>query len=180
MFIENGGCVFPYRLKTCSGPRRNHRQIGRLWCIFTARNSPLLSMEFLGVTLLTVLKMLVSTFVGVLFTQSGFDKLFDYAANLQYLREYFKNSILAGTAELLLPTITLLELSAGLLSLLGVVMLFITGSELVAFYGLLLGAISIIGLFAGQRLTKDYPGAAGIVPYFILISFGIYLYISRI
>lgn len=136
-------------------------------------------MEFLGVTVLTVLKILVAAFTGVLFTQSGLDKLFDYSGNLQYLRDYFRQSILAGTADLLLPTITLLEVASGLVSLLGVVML-LFGNELPAFYGLLLSAISLLSLFAGQRLAKDYAGAASLVPYFLLIVFGIYLYVGRL
>lgn len=136
-------------------------------------------MEFLGVTVLTVLKLLVAAFTGVLFTQSGLDKLFDYTGNLQYLRDYFKKTILAGTADLLLPTITLLEVASGLVSLLGVALL-LFGNELPAFYGLLLSGISLLSLFAGQRLAKDYAGAASLVPYFLLIVFGIYLYVGRL
>lgn len=136
-------------------------------------------MEFLGVTVLTVLKLLVAAFTGVLFTQSGLDKLFDYTGNLQYLRDYFKKTILAGTADLLLPTITLLEVASGLVSLLGVGLLFFD-NELPAFYGLLLSSITLLGLFTGQRLAKDYQGAAGLVPYFLLITFGIYLYVGRL
>jgi hypothetical protein len=136
-------------------------------------------MEFLGVTVLTVLKMLVAAFTGILFTQSGLDKIFDYAGNLQYLREHFKKSILAGTADLLLPTITLLEVTAGFVSLLGLAML-LFGNELPAFYGLLLSAISLICLFTGQRVVKDYAGAAALVPYFLLVAFGIFLYVGRV
>jgi hypothetical protein len=31
------------------------------------------------------------------------------------------------------------------------------------------GAASISALFFGQRIAKDYPGAAVLVPYFILM-----------
>jgi hypothetical protein len=38
-----------------------------------------------------------------------------------------------------------------------------------------LGALSILALFFGQRVAKDYPGAAVLVPYFILLLILIYL-----
>ena len=41
------------------------------------------------------------------------------------------------------------------------------------FYGFVVVAMTIIFLFAGQRIAKDYLGAADLVPYFILIMLGI-------
>jgi len=41
------------------------------------------------------------------------------------------------------------------------------------FYGFVVLAITLIALFAGQRLAKDYIGAADLIPYFILIMLGI-------
>jgi len=38
---------------------------------------------------------------------------------------------------------------------------------------LLLLAVTILILFFGQRVAKDYLGAADLVPYFILIMLGI-------
>jgi hypothetical protein len=37
------------------------------------------------------------------------------------------------------------------------------------------GAASITALFFGQRIAKDYPGAAVLVPYFLLIAFLMFL-----
>ena len=39
----------------------------------------------------------------------------------------------------------------------------------------LIGAASITALFFGQRVAKDYPGAAVLVPYFILMLVLMYL-----
>jgi hypothetical protein len=36
-------------------------------------------------------------------------------------------------------------------------------------------AFSILALFFGQRMAKDYPGAATLVPYFLLALAAIYL-----
>jgi hypothetical protein len=46
---------------------------------------------------------------------------------------------------------------------------------MVAFYGALTAGVAILGLFFGQRVAKDYAGAAVLVPYFLLALAGVYL-----
>jgi hypothetical protein len=43
------------------------------------------------------------------------------------------------------------------------------------FYASVLGALSITALFFGQRVAKDYAGAAVLIPYFILLILMMYL-----
>jgi hypothetical protein len=45
----------------------------------------------------------------------------------------------------------------------------------IAFYGAILSAAAITALFFGQRIAKDYAGAAVFVPYFLLTLVAIYL-----
>jgi hypothetical protein len=45
----------------------------------------------------------------------------------------------------------------------------------VAFYGAVISAVAITALFFGQRMAKDYAGAAVLVPYFLLALVAIYL-----
>jgi diacylglycerol kinase len=45
----------------------------------------------------------------------------------------------------------------------------------IAFYGAVVSALSILALFFGQRMAKDYAGAAVLVPYFLLCLVAIYL-----
>ena len=42
-------------------------------------------------------------------------------------------------------------------------------------YSLTKGQAAIIALFFGQRIAKDYAGAAVLVPYFLLTLVAIYL-----
>ena len=49
------------------------------------------------------------------------------------------------------------------------------GSTLLIFCASVLGAASLAALFFGQRVAKDYPGAAVIVPYFLLMLAMMYL-----
>jgi hypothetical protein len=120
----------------------------------------------------TFVKMLTPTFMAILFLQSGLDKLLNYKGNLSYFQDHFKNSPLSKTVGVLLPTITLLELAAGFMSAIGVVGLF-SGSEIWAFWGLILSALSLICLFFGQRLAKDYGGAGVLTGYFLICLIGL-------
>jgi hypothetical protein len=71
--------------------------------------------------------------------------------------------------------ITILEISAGTLNAVGCVLIISLRDPIVAFYGAILSAMSILALFLGQRLAKDYAGAAILVPYFLLTLVAIYL-----
>jgi hypothetical protein len=120
----------------------------------------------------TFVKMLAPAFMAILFLQSGIDKLLNYKGNLAYFQDHFKNSPLSKTVALLLPTITVLELAAGALSAIGVVGL-LNGTEIWAFWGLLIGAASLICLFFGQRVAKDYGGAVSLTGYFLICLTGL-------
>ncbi len=135
-------------------------------------------MELLSFPVLLLVKLLFAAFNGVLFTQSGLDKVFHYQGNLDYFKDHFKKSPLASTVGLLMPVITLLETSAGLISLAGLVLL-LAGSDLgptTAALGMCLGGVSLVSLFFGQRLAQDYAGAATLVPYFLMTMAGLALY----
>ena len=115
-----------------------------------------------------LLQLLVSAFLAVLFLQSGLDKVFDRAGNRAYLDEHFAKSPLAGTVGPMFLTVTILEVTAGVLSGLGVLQLLVFRSSALAFYGALIAAANLVALFFGQRVSKDYAGAAALVPYFLL------------
>jgi hypothetical protein len=122
-----------------------------------------------------ILQILTSAFLAVLFLQSGIDKIVDRRGNLEFLQGHFAKSPLAGTVPLLLTVITVLEIAAGALSAIGCAMIILTRDPMVAFYGAVISAIAIVALFFGQRIAKDYAGAAVLVPYFLLTLVAIYL-----
>ena len=122
-----------------------------------------------------LLQILVSAFLAILFLQSGIDKVVDRRGNLEFLKGHFAKSPLAGTVPVLVTIITILEIAAGGLSAIGCVLILLIRDPTVAFYGAAIGAISITALFFGQRMTKDYAGAAVLVSYFLLALVAIYL-----
>jgi len=126
-----------------------------------------------------LLQILVSAFLAILFLQSGIDKVADRRGNLEFLQGHFAKSPLAGMVPSLVTVITILEIAAGALSAIGCALIMITRDPTVAFYGAVISAMSITALFLGQRIAKDYAGAAVLVPYFLLTLVAIYLLASH-
>ena len=122
-----------------------------------------------------LLQILVALFLAILFLQSGLDKVLDRRGNVEWLRGHFAKSPLAGMVGVMVSVITILELAAGILSALGCVLILIKHDSMLAFYGAVIAAVSLIALFFGQRIAKDYAGAAVLVPYFLLSLVAIYL-----
>lgn len=114
-------------------------------------------------------------FTAILFVQSGMDKVLDWKGNLEWLTGHFAKTPLAGMVPMMLAAITLMELTTGLVAAAGIVSFFLTASLKVIFYSGVLGAASITSLFFGQRIAKDYTGAAVLVPYFLLTLAVMYL-----
>ena len=126
---------------------------------------------------LYLVQVLVSAFLAILFLQSGIDKVVDRRGNLEWLKGHFAKSPLARMVPAMVFAITVLEIAAGMLSAIGCVLIVFLGDSGVAFYGAAVAALSILALFFGQRIAKDYAGAAVLVPYFLLTLIGIYLFV---
>ena len=113
--------------------------------------------------------------ICILFIQSGLDKVFDWKGNIEWLTGHFSKSFLSRFVPIMLAKLTVLELATGILSGVGITYFLIYGSTAVIFWAATLGALTVVGLFFGQRVAKDYAGAAILVPYFILLIIMIYL-----
>jgi hypothetical protein len=122
-----------------------------------------------------LLQIFGSVFLAILFLQSGIDKVIDYRGNLEWLKGHFAKSPLGGVVAILLAALTILEAAAGALSAIGCLLLIISRETTLAFYGAVTSAVALIALFFGQRMAKDYAGAAVLVPYFLLTLVAIYL-----
>jgi uncharacterized membrane protein YphA (DoxX/SURF4 family) len=122
-----------------------------------------------------LMQILASAFLAILFLQSGIDKILDRHGNFEWLKGHFAKSPLAGIVPALLICITILEVAAGVLSAVGCVVVILARDSTVAFYGAAISAVAVLALFFGQRIAKDYAGAAVLVPYFLLVLVAMYL-----
>lgn len=121
------------------------------------------------------MQLLAAAFLAILFLQSAIDKIIDRRGNLDWLKGHFAKSPLAGIVPALLICITILEAAAGVLSGVGCLLIIVLKDSTIAFYGAILSATAITALFFGQRIAKEYAGAAVLVPYFLLTLVAIYL-----
>lgn len=117
----------------------------------------------------------VAAFFSILFLQSGFDKVSNFRENLSSIASIFRETFLSALAPFLFIILTISEVLAGLFSAYGVVEIIIHNNPQIALYGALLSMASLLFLFFGQRIAKDYGGASGITSYFIVSIIAIYV-----
>lgn len=118
----------------------------------------------------------VGSFLAVLFLQSGLDKVFDWSGNKAYISGYLEKTPFRPVSGFLFLVITLLEVAAGIVSAAGVLSVVLLQSPLLGLVGALLATASILSLFLGQRLAKDYASAAAMVPYFLVTVVALVLF----
>ena len=123
-------------------------------------------------------RFLVTAFFAIVFGQSALDKWFDREGNLSYLRDHFKSSPLPP--ELVGPILSLLTAIEGLAALLCALgLVFFSwrnpGYNL-ASCGVALSGFALVSLIIGQRLAKDYAGAAVVASYFAVALVGLLLF----
>ena len=117
--------------------------------------------------------LLVLVFFLIVFIQSGLDKIFDYKGNLNFLKDLLKIYFSPTLIELALISVTILELTSGILCLIGIINFVFNDSNFIGLLGLIVGSIALLVLLFGQRVSKNYDGAKTIAIYFILAMIGI-------
>ena len=118
----------------------------------------------------------ISVFLGIVMAQSGFDKIFNWVGELDFITGKFAKTPLANFSVFGLIQVTLFEIISGLLSIFGSIMALFYNDYSYGIMGLILAASSLAILMLGQRISKDYEGAAVLVPYYILTMFGLFVY----
>jgi hypothetical protein len=117
----------------------------------------------------------VTAFFAVAFGQSALDKWLDRKGNLDYLSGHFATTPLRGLVPLLFWTITVLESIAGVLCGLGALQVLFTAGTGLALWGLVFAILSLLALFLGQRVAKDYGGAVVLASYYAVALLGLVL-----
>ena len=114
-------------------------------------------------------------FLTITFVQSGYDKLFYWKDNLDWLKNHFSKTVLKNLVPQALVIILVLELIIGVLAIAGIFNLLRNGDRTYGFYAAVLSCVTLLLLLFGQRLAKDYDGARTIVIYFIPAAGAVYL-----
>ena len=125
------------------------------------------------VSILTIIQSLIGFFIAAALVQSGLDKITDRKGNMDWLMGHFSKTFLSSSVFIMLTVVTLLELAGGLLCGIGALMVLFGECSLWLMYGLTISGVNFLMLFFGQRIAKDYEGAAALVGYFILVILGL-------
>lgn len=110
---------------------------------------------------------LLLLFLIVTFLQSGYDKLFYWKDNLNWLKQHFSKTIIKNNVPIALGLILVLELITSILGIVGAIELLVGSTTKYGYYAGVLGSITLLCLLFGQRLAKDYDGARTIVIYLV-------------
>ncbi|WP_035646758.1 MULTISPECIES: hypothetical protein [unclassified Flavobacterium] len=117
---------------------------------------------------------LILAFLALTFLQSGYEKIFYWKDNVEWLKGHFANTPLKNQVPLALLHLLILELISGILSVVGAIQLLLNSGREFGFYGAIFSCISLLMMLFGQRLAKDYDGARTIVIYFIPAVMAVY------
>jgi uncharacterized membrane protein YphA (DoxX/SURF4 family) len=121
-----------------------------------------------------ITSILILIFLAITFLQSGYDKLFYWKDNVDWLKGHFAKTPLKNQVPLALLNILILELISGILCVVGGIELFVNNGRIFGFYGAVFSCVTLLMLLFGQRLAKDYDGARTIVIYFIPAILAVY------
>jgi|SRR5690606_41977790 len=120
-------------------------------------------------------ELLLLLFLIITFIQSSMDKVLDWKGNLSWLKGHFSKTPFRNLVPLLLGSIMITELLAGILCVIGFYLICMGGGATVAFWGAMVACLALLMLFLGQRIAKDYDGARTIAIYFVPAVFLVYL-----
>ena len=125
-------------------------------------------MRILNFNAIEIVHILSSIFFAIVFFQSGIDKIIDRKGNLNFFENHFKNTLFHKIYTHALTALMLLELIAAILCAYGCIYSIVYKDTGFIFYGLLVTSFVLLSLLLGQRIAKDYIGAADLTIYFIL------------
>ena len=130
-------------------------------------------MSILNFNNVEIAQILVSIFFSIVFFQSSIDKINDRQGNLKFFNHHFEGTFFQNYTSISLNFLALLEITSAFLCCFGIFYKLSYHDSIFIYYGLLMIAIVLLSLLLGQRLAKDYAGAADITIYFILCIFTI-------
>ena len=120
-------------------------------------------------------QILIIIYILITFAYSALEKVFQWKESIDYYRSHFKDTFMEKLIPPSLLLVIFLEVTTVVLLAWGIYDLILLNQKQTGFYGLILAAITLLGLMIGQRVAKDYGGAMLITVYFILTVFGVFL-----
>ena len=108
-----------------------------------------------------------SGFLSIFFLHAGLDRVLDRRGNVMRFRVAFDKTPMRRPIGAWLTLLTLGEVMAGIVSAAGCLAMVFSREPAMAFAGAVLGTMTLLLLFFGLRLGRDYAAASATVPYFV-------------
>lgn len=124
-----------------------------------------------------IIKMFILVFVCFTFLFSAIEKTTDWNGQLSWFKNHFENTILRPQIKALLLVLIILDYTTGLLSILGIFEVLFYTTNSFGLYALILAIITTLCMLFGQRVARDYPGASSLTTYFLVLIFGLYIFL---
>jgi putative oxidoreductase len=118
---------------------------------------------------------LLMLFFAITFLQSAWDKIADRKGNLEFLTSHFRNTPFRGQVGAMLSFLTVVEILSGVTTAYGAITSLTHTNFKAVFLALIIVGVNLLMLLTGQRLAKDYAGAASLAGYFTLVMAGFIL-----
>ena len=144
-----------------------------MWLYLNVKYINMSEVFFNEILIINLIQSLIAIFISIALIQSGIDKINDRKGNLDWLIDHFSNTIFNNYVPFLLSILTVVELLSGIILIIGALFNLLYSNFNILIVGFLLSSVNFIFLFLGQRIAKDYAGAAVIVNYFILNILGL-------
>ena len=128
----------------------------------------------------TLFLLFIAFFFGVLFMQSGLDKVLNFDDNLTFLKTHFQKTIFKNNVSILFIVLTIFELFTGSIFCVGLagVLIFGFSNQLIhlLFLGVIMSNLTLCCLFLGQRMARDYVGAVNLATYFLIALLSLFFF----
>ncbi|HWA81859.1 MAG TPA: hypothetical protein VG820_00385 [Fimbriimonadaceae bacterium] len=128
----------------------------------------------------TLARIFVCAFFAIVMIQSGLDKVFDWKGNMDWLTGHFGKTFLRNQVKPMLATVAVFEVLAGFACATSVLTLILDRPPVLPMLAMILVCVDLLMLMAGQRIAKDYAGAATLAIYFGVALFGLTLMPGKI
>ena len=123
-------------------------------------------------------KLLGLLFILLTFGYSAFEKVIDFKGQTQWLTTHFAQRFSPKLLQILLVILIILDVVSAAFSVVGIILLWCCQNLYYGWWAAVLASITILCLLLGQRVAKDFQGAANLTLYFGVILIILYLFSS--
>ena len=122
-----------------------------------------------------IAEILILFFILISFLFSALEKIFNWNSSIVYYKDHFKNSFIKNYIRPLLIIVIFSEIITCILGSIGTYLILKERDFKFALFTTIAATITLFALLIGQRIAKDYAGAANITIYIILTILGTFM-----